>query len=151
MAKYNKKSLRRRRRNSMKGGDASQHAISVYGSAMNQHPLGMLPNGGTSNMIAANPQSGGNLQPLQPTDYNQPSLMSDQGTNVMDANSAGGATDIISGGKRGGNVLGEIAVPAGLLIANEFAKNRSSRYSKTKKSNGKKKLFSRSSNRRNRR
>jgi hypothetical protein len=204
MAKSYKK-YSRRRRNSMKGGDGWNHAVSVYGNGSDQHAVGPLPNGGTSNVIAMNSQSGGNGV-LTPALFNEPATTSGQENVVINSNSASDATRIMSGGagwgsffnanasapthhasapthhasapthhstfpgfnlpniqnifrggkksRKGGNVLGEIAVPATLLIANEFAKNRSNLYTNSKKSSkGKKKLFSlsRSRKRSNRR
>jgi len=202
MAKSHKKSARRRRRNSIKGGSAWQYAQSVYGDAASQHAVGPLPNGGTNNVIAMNHQSGGNammpdngtpnpmmmgdpmmqqsggndmmmngtpnpmmmgdaaqmVPPVQmggqhvlsPANYSDNGISS-QGMSVLPAASASSATNILSmngmrgmsGGRRrrrGGNVLGEIAVPATLLIANEFAKNMN-KSRKTGKSN-RRKIFS---------
>jgi hypothetical protein len=184
MAKSHRKINRKRRRNSMKGGSAWQFAQSVYGDASSQQAVGPLPNGGTSNLIAMHPQTGGNslqesvplegsplegsalaataspivggnegtpppplivggnLVPLSPQLYSD-NTISNQGLAVLPAVNASAATNIlsISGGRRrrrGGNVLGEIAVPATLLVANEFAKNSNmykSKRSKKSKSN----------------
>ena len=143
----------------MKGGDAWNHAVSVYGSANSQHAVGALPNGGTSNVISMNAQSGGSMFPLQPAVYNESNVAADQAnvatssTAAVNANAATSSTvatssnATVGGARKGGNVLGEIAVPAGLLIANEFAKNRSRSYMNYNKSKNKNKLYSRSSRR----
>jgi len=94
------KSKRRSARKIKKGGSAWQYTQSVYGGPDQQQAVGILPNGGTSNLISMNSQSGGGLPALTPNEF--------------------------TGGRRrrrkGGNILSELAVPASLLIANEFGK-----------------------------
>ena len=115
----------------LKGGSSSSswnHATSVYGSPNNQHAVGSLPNGGTSNEIA---MKGGNLPPLNASSYNENAPLSEQAYAVMKG-----------GNRKGGSVLGEIAVPAALLIANEAYKSRSKKVFNWKGTKGKKKIFS---------
>jgi hypothetical protein len=127
-----------------KGGSAWQYTQSVYGSPGQQHPVGILPNGGTSNMIGINPpkfsQSGGtaNTSPLNFSEYlhggDSPSLNNSSYTKPPDdykSDDTNRIVDAMNGGKithrhykgMGGNILSEIAVPATLLIANEMGKN----------------------------
>lgn len=103
----------------LKGGSCGSswnHATAVYGSPSNQHAVGSLPNGGNSNQIAMN-MNGGSLEHLNPSSYNENAPLSEQ------------AYALVKGGEKrsGGTVLGEIAVPAALLLANEVYKNRSKR------------------------
>jgi hypothetical protein len=90
----------------MKGGNSAwQNAQAVYGAAGQQQAV-VLPNGGTSNVIAMNPQAGGApLLALQPA-------------------MVGTGSAITGGNGSGGSVLAEIAVPATLLVANELYKRR---------------------------
>jgi len=101
----------------LKGGSCGSswnHATAVYGSPNNQHAVGSLPNGGNSNQIAMNIK-GGSLEDLNPSSYNENAALSEQ------------AYAVVKGGEKriGGTVLGEIAVPATLLLANEVYKSRS--------------------------
>ena len=117
----------------LKGGSCSSswnHATAVYGSPSNQHAIGSLPNGGNSNQIAMN-MNGGSVEHLNPSSYNENAPLSEQAYPVMKG-----------GNRRGGSVLGEIAVPAALLIANEAYKSRSKKVFNWKRTKGKKKIFS---------
>ena len=166
---YKKRTAKRTMRKMKKGGSAWQYTQSVYGSADQQHPVGLLPNGGTSNMIAINPaQSGGSggIIPLAHSDFvtggsNLPALnpssfandtLSGQGMHAMAVSTNDGAmashpTNMFGGRRRrkGGNVLSEIALPATLLIANEIGKNatmnRGVYLGKTNKKNYRKKNY----------
>ena len=149
MAKSVKRKIARKMK---KGGSAWQYTQSLYGGPDNQHSVGVLPNGGTSNLISMNVQSGGNksvpklsssefmsggsgLPALNPSSFVDNPL-SVQGTDALASSTEEGAmasdfTNSMSGGRsrrrfyrrrQGGTVFSEIAVPASLLIANEFGK-----------------------------
>jgi len=119
-----------RRTRTKKGGSAWQYTQSVYGAPNEQHAVPVV--GNSSNVIAMN-QVGGSLEPLQPANFNESAGLSTQGYAVVDAGSANAATNVLTnynmtGGaraRRGGTVLGELVVPATLLIANEAYKRRS--------------------------
>jgi hypothetical protein len=95
-----------------KGGSAWQYTQSVYGSPGQQHPVGILPNGGTSNMIGINPpnfsQSGGtaNTSPLNFSEYlhggDSPSLNNSSYTKPPDdykSDDTNRIVDVMNGGK----------------------------------------------------
>jgi hypothetical protein len=66
------KSKRRGMRKIKRGGSAWQYSQSVYGTPDQQHAVGILPNGGTNNMIAINEQQSGgrgNADPLNFSEY----------------------------------------------------------------------------------
>ena len=95
-----------------KGGSAWQYTQSVYGGPHNQHSVGILPNGGTSNVISTN-QSGGGIPAL-----NYSSFGGENHTSTTHPTNMHGGKSL----RRGGNILSELAVPASLLIANEIGK-----------------------------
>ena len=113
----------------IKGGDASEHAIAVYGGIGHQHAVSA-----DTNLIAINAQSPlantpaqhGGSTPMMAATIMTPASLSSKGGNALKLVGGGEKFELESGSnlKGGESVVADLAVPAVLLVANQVMSKR---------------------------